>query len=135
LQVEPYLQRSCAQHPGSFIFGHIWGRRALLVWYLLVAVVCRLLRTSACIAVNYLPAAYSFLLIFVGLVDIGVVWCWWFWSFLLQLIWFVINLLSIIWAEAVEDRKLVFDRQLQGIQAMRRGRRTLHHRHRRSQTS
>jgi hypothetical protein len=49
------------------------------------------------------------------MVDIGLVWCWWFWSFLLELIWFVVKLLSIIWAEAVEDRKLVFERQAQDM--------------------
>src|SRR5436305_9136328 len=101
VQVKPYLQRSCTQHSGSFIFGHIWRRRAFLVGYLLVAVVRRFLGTRACITINHLSAARRFLLIFIGLIDIWLFWGRRFWGCFFKLFWFVVKLFSIIWSEAV----------------------------------
>jgi hypothetical protein len=75
------------------------------------------------------------LLIFIGLIDIWLLWGGWFWSFFFKLVWLVVKLFSVIWSEAVDERTLVRESEAQDIPAQRRGKRTLVHHHRHSQTS
>lgn len=59
------------------------------------------------------------MLVLVGLVNIWLVRCGWFWSFLFELVWLIVGLLSIVWAETVDEPKSVAEMQAQDTQTPR----------------